>query len=389
MPNPTRVIWMIAIAETLVWSGLFYSFPALIVWWERDFGWSKPELTGALTLAIVTSALVSPLTGRLIDRGRGPLVLTVGAAFGGLTMLLLAVVDTHLTFYLAWIALGAAMGCCLYEPCFAFLTRARGERAVQAITLVSLVAGFAGTLSFPLGHVVAQASGWRMAALVYGGLILLVAVPLMWFATRRIERDVVIEPQASTSLPSGRSSVLTRPAFWLLAIGFTLLVMNHGVILNHLLPLLHERGIAPDTAVLAAAMIGPMQVAGRVAMMLAQRHVSMRAIMLACFVGVCAATLLLMAAGLVPALLVGFVVLQGASYGVVSIVRPAMTRQVLGSVNFGAISGAMAVPYLLGVALAPTLGSLVWLVGGYGLVLAVIFVAAVIGGVLGWMATRV
>src|SRR3546814_7605329 len=57
-------IWELAIAQTIVWAGLFYSFPALILRWETDFGWAKAELTGAVTLSIALSAVFSPLAGR-------------------------------------------------------------------------------------------------------------------------------------------------------------------------------------------------------------------------------------------------------------------------------------------------------------------------------------
>ena len=46
-----RIVWPLAVAETLVWAALYYSFPALLLEWERNLGWSKTELAGALTLA--------------------------------------------------------------------------------------------------------------------------------------------------------------------------------------------------------------------------------------------------------------------------------------------------------------------------------------------------
>jgi len=76
-------VWQLAIAQTIVWAGLYYGFPALILRWETEFGWTKAELTGAVTLSIGLSALFSPLAGRLIDRGLGPQVLAGGALAGG------------------------------------------------------------------------------------------------------------------------------------------------------------------------------------------------------------------------------------------------------------------------------------------------------------------
>jgi MFS family permease len=381
-------IWLIAIAETIVWAAMYYGFPALFIRWEAAFGWSKPEITIAVTGALVASALASPVFGRLIDAGRGPQVMTGSALLGGLMLVVLAAVETLPQFYIVWALIGVAMGGCLYEPCFAFLTRARGSEAKGAITLVTLVAGFAGTLSFPLGHAVADAFGWRAAVSTYGALVLFVAVPLFFISARHFERTRVARSIAGENRSKGTRNFLGEPKFWLLALGFTFIVINHGVILNHLLPLLAERGLATETAVLAAAMIGPMQVMGRIMMMLAQRHVATATIMLTCFAGICAATLFLIGAAGQPALIAGFVILQGASFGVLSIVKPAITRDVMGEVNFGTISGAMAVPYLLGVAFAPFIGALIWLQGGYDLVLPVILLSALLGALLAWLATR-
>ena len=71
-----RIVWPLAIAETLIWAATYYSFPALLLEWERDLGWSKAELSGAFTLALVVSAFLAPVVGRVIDRGYGTHVFT-------------------------------------------------------------------------------------------------------------------------------------------------------------------------------------------------------------------------------------------------------------------------------------------------------------------------
>ena len=65
---------------------MYYTFPALLLEWEKDFGWSKTELTGALTLAPLVSASSAPFAGRIIDRGHGRILIT-GAALVGAGLL--------------------------------------------------------------------------------------------------------------------------------------------------------------------------------------------------------------------------------------------------------------------------------------------------------------
>jgi MFS family permease len=352
--------------------------------------WGKTELTGAVTLSIGLSAVFSPLAGRLIDRGLGARALAGGALAGGFCMALLGLVETLWQFYLLWALIGIATGFCLYDACFAVVVRAAGAAARRPITLITLVAGLAGTLSFPLAHGVAEAFGWRASCLAFALLILLVGVPLMWRGARRLEAESAGPemPLASRSDESQATSFLRRPAFWLLAIAFALLGLNHSAILNHFLPMLAERGIPQGMAVFAASMIGPMQVAGRLAMMAVERHVSNRGITVACFLAVSLATVALISASLVPMMLVPFVILQGSGHGVTSIMKPLVIGDILGRANFGAISGSQAMIFKLTVAAAPFIGALLWEVGDYDLVLGVMLAAALIGLALFLFAAR-
>lgn len=371
-----RIVWPLAVAQTLLWAGLYYLFPVLLEAWERDLGWTKAELTGALTAALLVAAVLAPFAGREIDEGRGR-GLFIGATLGGAAMLaLLSLVETLWQFYLVWLGLGVVMAGALYEPCFAILTRYMGERARQAITLVTLVAGFAGTVAFPTAHTLLEALGWRGVALVFAGLIGLVALPLNVYAVNRALASEVdpAPPEAPATFTGEPVGVTQFRAFWLLGLAFAMMALGHGALITHLLPLLHERGIHDDVAVLAAAMIGPMQVMGRLAMLAAERHVASTMIAVGSFLAMAAAALALFAVGLAPIAIVLFVLLQGAGYGVTSILRPVLVAQLLGRRKFGVVAGMLAIPYMAVFALAPTVAGVIWGLGGYD---GVIWMAAV------------
>jgi len=374
-----QIVWPLAIAETIVWAAMFYSFPALILVWERDLGWSKTELSGALTLSLVAAAVLAPVVGRLIDHGFGRFVYTGCALAGAVFLALLSAVTELWQFYLLWLGLGIAMSGALYEACFAVLTRAMGIRAKRAITLVTLIAGFAGTVSFPSAYVLVELVGWRGTVVVFAVVVALVAAPLIWWGTSLAEQS-----RESQMYPASRGTgealrVLRSATFWLLAISFAMIALEHGMLLTHLLPLLDERGIHAETAILAASMIGPMQVAGRLAMMAAERHVTIISIAAASYVAMGIAAVALLGAGAVPVLLVAFVLFHGAGYGVTSIVRPVVTAEFLGRTNFGVISGLLALPFIIATAAAPTIAAFVWETGGYDRVIMVAISAAGVG----------
>ncbi len=382
-------IWSLAVSQTLTWAGLYYSFPAMLVHWEAGTGWSKTDLTACFTAAIAASALASPYAGRLIDRGLGPYTLAGSALVGGLMMGLLAFADSFVLFFAGWVLIGLMLSACLYDPCFALVTRARGAAARRAITLITLVAGLAGTVAFPMAHGVVDAFGWRAAMIAFSAMVCCVAVPLAFLGGRRLEAEHADAHQTrkiAERVSTGR--IISRPAFWFLALAFAFMALNHGMIINHLLPLLDERGLDPVAAVFAASMIGPMQVTGRLVMMAVERHVTSHAITLACFAAVSVATLVLLGAGAAPVLLVLYVILQGSGYGVTSIMKPVVARDILGDRNFGAITGAMAVFSLAASASAPYVGSLLWEVGGYGLMLWTACAATTLGLIFYQVATR-
>ena len=364
-----RIVLPFAIAETLVWACYYYSFPALLPTWEVDLGFSKTTLTGAFTLSLIVSAVLAPMAGRMIDHGRGRLVFAGGATLSAVMLLALSQATEVWQFYAAWIFIGVGMAGSLYEPCFAILTHSMGSQARRAIILVTLAAGFAGTVSFPSAHVLNGLVGWRGTVVVFAAVVLFICVPLILygchFAARNAQRSA---PRASTNARAAMA-VMRTATFWMIGIAFTLLALDHGLIVSHMLPIMADRGLGEDTAVFAASMFGPMQVAGRLAMIAAERHVSVLVICCACFLSMSLAGTAVFFSTSVAMLIIPFVVLQGAGAGVLSIIRPTVVAELLGRKDFGVISGTLAIGFVAGSAFAPTVASLIWRIGGYDMVL--------------------
>ena len=125
--------------------------------------------------------------------------------------------------------------------------------------------------------------------------------------------------------------------------------------------------------------MGPMQVFGRVVATLVGRYFSNAVITGVCFAFSISAVGALMLASSMPSMLAVFIILQGSGIGVSSIMKPVLSREILGGENFGLKSGAQAVPYFIGNAFAALIGSLLWAVGGYDLVLQSLLVLLSVG----------
>lgn len=363
---------MLAAAQTIVWAAFFYLFPILLLRWEADFGWTRGEVALAMTLALAVSALASPLVGRLIDLGLSRHTLPGAAAAGALLLVALTQVGTHGGFLAVWALIGLCCSACLYEPCFAFLTRVSGARARGAITTITLIAGFASTICFPVADALAEAHGWRVAALAFAGAAFFLAAPLFAVSARMLDAETRAgpPPDAKGERAAARAA-RERPAFWLLALAFPAAALTHGMIISHIMPIMEDRGADQGAAILAASLIGPMQVAGRLTIMTFGRRLSAATLAVISFAGIAVATGIMLTASGGDARIFAFVILLGACYGVVSIVKPLATADLLGRAGFGAINGALAVPYIACIAAAPFAAVLFWRWGGYDLTLAV------------------
>ena len=384
-PERARAIAIIClgIGETLIWAALFYSFAALLLSWETDLGWEKSDLTLGLTVAIAVSALASPITGRIIDAGYTRWMFLVGGTIGAAAFACLIYAPTPLVFVLLWAVIGISQGACLYEPCFALVTRTTGADARKWITRITLMAGFASPISFPSGAYLASTYGWEVAVLVFAAVVIFIVVPLLFIGATLLEAAAGdhVTPKPKSENQAAVRSALRKSAFWLLAIAFPLVGLNHGMVLNHIVPLLVEKGLTLTLAVSAASIVGPMQVAGRIAMMTVEKRFSALTLTIISFCGTFVAALLLMVVGVEPLFAFAFAGLQGAAYGLLSILRPVIIADFLGRTAFGAISGLLAVPYLIGFAAAPHLASLIWEVGSYDMMIPVAAMMSALGAI--------
>ena len=375
-------VWMLAVGQTLGYACFFYVFAALVLSWQQNTDWGAPVLAFGPSLAVAVSALLAPLVGRGIDLGHGARLMSGGAVIGALGLSVMAIAPSAAVYLAAWVLLGAAQAFSLYEPCFSLLVRRFGTAARGPITRVTLVAGFASTLAFPAGAWLADLWGWRGALWVAAVVSLLVIAPLHWLGGRALLASGLRASQEDAAAPAKpqrpRGWVLTLPAFWALAGIFSLINLNHWMLISFLRPILAEAGLAEGPAILAASLVGPAQVLGRLALLGAgERLATMLAVSLTLLGLVVAPVALWFAgAGLAGALI--FALVQGAAMGVMTILRPILTAEVLGQQGYGAIAGMLSIPTLAATALAPSLGALLLAQGGAALLIIVAAICAVL-----------
>lgn len=349
-------VWMLAVGQTLSYACLYYIFAALILSWEADLGWDRALLATGPFLSIVIAAALAPFAGRLVDLGKGPEAMVAGALIGAGALALLALSRTPTVYLAAWALIGLAQSVTLYETCFAFLIRRLGPHARAAIVRVTLVAGFASTLAFPAGAALSASIGWRGAVWVAAGVMGVVLVPLFAIAGRMLRR-VGAEPDTREADKGALGRALGSASFWILAVVFSLVALNHWMLINYAVPIFVAQGASQPLAVFAASTVGPAQVAGRLVLMRFEARIGTVAATRLTFLGMLAGTLALFLAGVEPWLIFAFTLIQGGAIGVMTILRPVLIAEVMGPAGYGAIAGTIQIPALMAGAVAPVLGA--------------------------------
>ena len=348
-----RVAIALGVAQTIAW-GCTYYLPAVIAAEvAAAHGVSRTFVVGAFSAALLVAGLCSPRVGRRIEGhgGRGVLATSALVIAAGLGML--GLLPGLWGWVLGWLVLGFGMAMGLYEAAFATLGRYYGQAARRGITTVTLFAGFASTIGFPVGAALMPLLGWRGLCLLYAAVMLLVVLPIYWLA---VPPGVPPAPDNPKAVAAGAPALAwARRAFVLLAVFFTLRASISAVFAVHLIVLMEGLGLALAVAVGAASLVGAAQVGGRLLEFTLGSRTHPLTVARAGAVLLPAGVAALLLAGPVAAL--PFALAYGASNGILTISRGAVPLALFGPEGYAVLMGRLAMPILLTQAVAPTLAT--------------------------------
>ena len=365
--------------QTLAWASSTYLPAILAAPIARDLGVSRATVFGAFSVSLLVMAAAGPAVGRAIDRAGGRHMLMWSNLVLAAGLALLGAADHVATLFAAWCILGAGMAMGLYDAAFAALVRIYGVDARKPITGITLIAGFASTVGWPLSAFMDAQIGWRGACLVWAGLHLLVALPMNW---RLIPAVADAQPAPPKGTPAaGQADAVADPAdagarrrsFAMLAVYFASTAFVTSAYASHLPGLLTAMGAGAAGAVLAAALLGPAQVAARLVEFGAISRYRVQALTtarvatalhpLACLIlGVFGGPLGFAAA---------FALLHGAGNGMITIAKGTLPLALFGATGYGLTQGWLGVGARLMQATAPYAFGLVLDVFGGRVALAI------------------
>ena len=383
------IVWMLGASQLIGYGTMYYAFAILAPHVAGDVGWPTVWVFGSLTLGLFGSGLISTYAGRLVDRHGAARVMAFGSVGAFLSLLGMALAPNGPAFAAAVVALGLVSPFVQYNAAFTHLAEIAGHDARRRIVHLTLIAGFASTLFWPLTTQLLHFLSWRGIYVLYAALNLLICLPLH-LALRRSTRphaEVIVEetalPETAVVVPahSGDTPLpphLRRRGLILVTFGFAVGGFMYSAVLAQMVPLLTAVGIG-TTAVGIAALFGPAQVLVRVVNMLGGAHHHPIATTLAACALLVSAVLLLAAAAPATIGAIAFVVLFGFGSGLTSIVRGTLPLALFGRRNYGATLGRIASAQLIAASAAPFALSLLIDTGGTTLALLVLAATGLVG----------
>jgi MFS family permease len=383
-----RALVALCVTEIVSYGVIYYAFPVLAVQITAGTGWSRTAVTAAYSAGNLTGAMAGIPAGRLLQRHGPRAVMTAGSVLGAASVAAIAAAPSYRWFLVAWLAAGIACAGLYYPPAFAALTVWYGPRRVQALTALTLAAGFASTIFAPLTSALAGHLSWREVYLILAAVLATVTIPAHALGLRppwpprQPPPAPLPDPKRAAAQPGDRQLLASR-AFLQLVTAATLCAFAQYAALVNLVPLLAGRGLSPGLAAWALGLGGAGQVAGRLCYRALESRTGARGRAAAVIAAGAAVTLLL---GLLPgpaALLVAASVIAGAVRGVFTLTEATLVADWWGADRYAVINGMFNAPLTAAGAIAPAIGAgIAAATGSYPAMFAILTVIAATGAAL-------
>ena len=357
--SKARVVTVLGTTQTLAWGSSYYLPAILAAPIAEDLGLSRALVFGVFSGSLLLTALLGPAAGRAIDQRGGRDVLALSNVIFALGLFLMAFAHGLPMLALSWFIIGIAMAMGLYDAAFAALAGLYGKDARSSIVGITLFAGFASTVGWPLTALMEVEWGWRGACLGWAALHFLFCLPLNRFLIPQAPPPPpkVAAPPLSAEESRERKRDMILLAFVLASASFSSTALG-----AHLPGLLQSAGTTLAAAIAAGALMGPAQVAARVVEFTIMRKMNpLFSARIAAGAHPVAVTLLLMLGAPFAAL---FVIIHGAGNGLLTITRGTLPLALFGPVGYGQRQGFITAPARASQAFAPLLFGL--LLDDYG-----------------------
>lgn len=350
------------------------------------FGWSRTEVSLALTLFTVALACSQPLVGGMVDRyGSKRVLLPSTIIFALLLAAIPALVSELWHFWLIFILIGSLASGANAMPYLRILGAWFDRKRGLAYGLALSGAGVGYAYVPPLLEYLISQFGWRTGYYSLAAILLLITVPLLWLFLRDNPAQMGLQQDGTTTqtaapaneLPADSTAAtgmswrqaLRSRVFWLLYPIFVIISLSLYGVLAHFVPMLTDGGMATRLAALAAGTLGVTIIISRPIIGYLIDHYFAPYIALCCFLLSTAGFIILSVDAGGPHVF-AVAVLIGVSLGAELDLLAFLTSRYFGMRAFGVLYGIQFSGFMLGASLGPVLFGLTFDVNGnYQLIL--------------------
>ncbi|GLR53694.1 MFS transporter [Shinella yambaruensis] len=350
---PVGIVAALGLTQIIGYGTLYYSFSILAPGMAADLGVTVAQVFAVFSASLFVGGLSAPYVGRQMDRVGAATVMAIGSLLSALTLMLCAWSPSVAIFALAIVLLEIASGMVQYQAAFAALVEADPRSASRSITYLTLIAGFASTIFWPITTVLLGHLSWREIYLVYAGLNIAVCMPFHVWIMRKGKvaaaggQRPMREPVVGAVPPERR-----RGAVLIVSAGFALLSFTLGAMLAHMVPMLGTLGFG-SAAVVIGSLFGPAQVLSRlVNMVFGTRLAPPGLAVVSASLMVLSVVILALSGNWLPGA-VAFSICLGLGSGINSTAQGSLPLYLFGSDGYGALTGKMAAARLAAGAAAP------------------------------------
>jgi MFS family permease len=365
--------------------GLGDTYAVFLLPLEREFGWTRSELTSVYSIYLLVNGCTAPLVGLTFDRLGPRWVYGAGMASLGAAFFLAGHLSALWQFYLfigVLVGLGVSMNGMV--PGSALLARWYRERLSTAMGIAYSAFGVGTVLFVPLVQYLVGEYDWRTSYRIMGVALLAVAPIVMlglpWKTFAAGHPRLHAEEKKRATEGYTLAAALRSPVFWGLVQVFFCTAAGMFSIVVQLVAFFVDRGFSPITAATAFGVVGLLSAASVMGSGVAADRFGYRQTVSLSFVGTASGMLLLLLMTMTPStlLLVCFVPLFGLCMGVRGPIVSSVAARYFAGPRVATIYGLIYAANALGAALGAFAGGLLHdLTGGYGagLVMALVLIA--------------
>lgn len=329
---------VLSLGQLISWGSLYYSITFLAEPIQREMRWSLGQIFGAFSSGLLLAAMATPLAGRFLHQHGGRFVISIGSLLAALALATVASSYDFLLFQAGWLLAGIAMSMTLYEAAFSTLQEIPAINFRRGVSVVTIVGGLASTIYWPLTYWLVNELGWRATLFMYAGIHLFICFPLHVLSLE--SKPTATEAEViEISIP-----VATKRNVALLAIAFALASLVTAAISSHASVIMTNMQVPSWLAMTALALIGPMQVAGRIAELAVAHRASPVMTGIITLLVLAFSLLLLQLMCYYPWLAVGFALVYGVSNGVMTVVRGTVVAELFDKQNYALMLGMLSMP---------------------------------------------